>query len=147
MTYSNEPIEIDGKIFQPLLHLLYVEEPDFGCEGVPEDGAVCGSIVAEDAAGRRTMPIEEQTLFASRLDNDTWIGMTDGVLMLLDAKKHLSPLNEAEQMIAKARLLVAQSGLLVMQMLVFRASVRKCPRPPQYTKRFAADTHSAAVPR
>ena len=76
MTYSNEPIEIDGKIFQPLLHLLYVEEPDFGCEGVPE----------------------EQTLFASRLDNDTWIGMTDGVLMLLDAKKHLSPLNEAEQM-------------------------------------------------
>ena len=50
MTYSNEPIEIDGKIFQPLLHLLYVEEPDFGCEGVPEDGAVCGSIVAEDAA-------------------------------------------------------------------------------------------------
>lgn len=40
MTYSNEPIEIDGKIFQPLLHLLYVEEPDFGCEGVPEDGAV-----------------------------------------------------------------------------------------------------------
>ena len=61
MTYSNEPIEIDGKIFQPLLHLLYVEEPDFGCEGVPEDGAVCGSIVAEDAAGRRTMPIEEQT--------------------------------------------------------------------------------------
>ena len=84
MTYSNEPIEIDGKIFQPLLHLLYVEEPDFGCEGVPEDGAVCGSIVAEDAA--------------SRLDNDTWIGMTDGVLMLLDAKKHLSPLNEAEQM-------------------------------------------------
>ncbi len=98
MTYSNEPIEIDGKIFQPLLHLLYVEEPDFGCEGVPEDGAVCGSIVAEDAAGRRTMPIEEQMLFASRLDNDTWIGMTDGVLMLLDAKKHLSPLNEAEQM-------------------------------------------------
>lgn len=98
MTYSNEPIEIDGKIFQPLLHLLYVEGPDFGCEGVPEDGAVCGSIVAEDAAGRRTMPIEEQTLFASRLDNDTWIGMTDGVLMLLDAKKHLSPLNEAEQM-------------------------------------------------
>lgn len=98
MTYSSEPIEIDGKIFQPLLHLLYVEEPDFGCEGVPEDGAVCGSIVAEDAAGRRTMPIEEQTLFASRLDNDTWIGMTDGVLMLLDAKKHLSPLNEAEQM-------------------------------------------------
>ena len=51
MTYSNEPIEIDGKIFQPLLHLLYVEEPDLGCEGVPEDGAVCGSIVAEDAAG------------------------------------------------------------------------------------------------
>ena len=60
MTYSNEPIEIDGKIFQPLLHLLYVEEPDFGCEGVPEDGAVCGSIVAEDAAGRRTIPIGQR---------------------------------------------------------------------------------------
>lgn len=28
MTYSNEPVEIDGKIFQPLLHLLYVEEPN-----------------------------------------------------------------------------------------------------------------------
>ena len=50
MTYSNEPIEIDGKIFQPLLHLLYVEEPDFGCEGVPEDGAVCFAIGTPPAA-------------------------------------------------------------------------------------------------
>lgn len=98
MTYSSEPIEVDGQRFAPLLHLLYVEEPDFGCEGVPETGAVCGSVVAEDDAGRRTIPIEETLLFASRLDDNTWIGTVQGTLMLLDAKKHLLPLNEAEQM-------------------------------------------------
>lgn len=98
MMYSSEPIAVENQQFQPLLHLLYVEEPDFGCEGVPETGAICGSIVAEDETGRRTIPIEEQLLFASRLDDNTWIGTVQGNLMLLDTKKHLLPLNEAEQM-------------------------------------------------
>ena len=32
-----EPFDLNGSVFLPLAKLLYVEEPDFGCEGVPEE--------------------------------------------------------------------------------------------------------------
>ena len=33
-----EPFDVNGSIFRPRVRLLYVEEPEFGCEGAPEDG-------------------------------------------------------------------------------------------------------------
>ena len=78
-----EPIDINGSIFRPKLRLLYVEEPDFGCEGAPEDGAVYGSVVLEDKNGQRKVKIEESLLLASRLDDGMWIGTLSGHMVLV----------------------------------------------------------------
>ena len=39
---------------------------------------VYGSIVLEDKNGQRTVKMEEQQLFASRLDDGMWIGKLAG---------------------------------------------------------------------
>ncbi|MCD8356252.1 MAG: hypothetical protein LUE11_06740 [Clostridia bacterium] len=82
-----EPFDINGSVFRPLVKLLYVEEPDFGCEGVPEEGAVYGSIVLEDKNGQRTAKIEEKQLFASRLNDGMWVGKLAGRIVLLGKDK------------------------------------------------------------
>ena len=55
-------------------------------------------IVLEDKNGQRTVKIEEQQLFASRLDDGMWIGKLAGKTVLLDKRKqHIYQPNEAEQ--------------------------------------------------
>ena len=59
---------------------------------------VYGSIVLEDKNGQRTVKIEEQQLFASRLDDGMWIGKLAGKTVLLDKRKqYIYQPNEAEQ--------------------------------------------------
>ncbi len=92
-----EPIDINGSIFRPKLRLIYVEEPDFGCEGVPEGGAVYGSIVLEDKTGQRKVRIEQSLLFASRLDDGMWIGTLAGHMVLVGRDRQtVYELNDAE---------------------------------------------------
>ena len=91
-----EPFDLNGSVFRPLAKLLYVEEPDFGCEGVPEDGVVYGSIVLEDKNGQRTVKIEEQQLFASRLDDGMWIGKLAGKTVLLDSSIFISQMKRSK---------------------------------------------------
>lgn len=93
-----EPFDLNGSVVRPLAKILYVEEPDFGCEGVPETGDVFGSIVLEDKRGQRTVKILEEQLFASRFDDGMWIGKLAGKMILLDKhQQHIYQLNEAEQ--------------------------------------------------
>ncbi|MDO4287224.1 MAG: hypothetical protein Q4C40_05815 [Eubacteriales bacterium] len=93
-----EPFDINGSVFRPVAKLLYVEEPDFGCEDVPEDTAVYGSIVLEDKHGQRTVKIEEELLFASRLHDGMWVGKLARSMVLLGKdKKTVYQPNEAER--------------------------------------------------
>lgn len=79
-----EPFDVNGSIFRPRVRLLYVEEPEFGCEGAPEDGAVYGGVVVEDREGQRTVKIEQGLLLSSRLDDGMWFGSLAGKLVLVE---------------------------------------------------------------
>lgn len=93
-----EPFDLNGSVFRPLVKLLYVEEPDFGCEGAPEHGAIYGSVVLEDKNGQHTVKIEEKQLAACRFDDGMWIGKLAGKIVMLDKRKqHIYQPNEAEQ--------------------------------------------------
>lgn len=93
-----EPFDVNGSIFLPKIRLLYVEEPDFGCEGAPEHETVYGSVVLEDANGQRTVKIAEQTLRGGRLDDGMWVGRLAGKTVLVgrDRTTVYQP-SEAEQ--------------------------------------------------
>ncbi|MDO4173636.1 MAG: hypothetical protein Q4D42_02625 [Eubacteriales bacterium] len=93
-----EPFDINGSVFRPMAKLLHVEEPEFGCEDVPEDGAVYGSVVLEDKNGQRTVKIEQGQLFASRLNDGMWIGKLARSMVLLGRDKQtVYQPNEAER--------------------------------------------------
>ena len=53
---------------------MYIQEPDFGCEGAPEHAAAYGSVVLEDKDGQRTVKIEESILFSAQMTDDMWYG-------------------------------------------------------------------------
>lgn len=92
-----QPFLIDGTPFTPLCWLIQVDEPEFGCEGRPDGQPVCGSVHLLDRHGERTVPIEETTLFASRLDDRMWIGTYGGQIVLVSRRRDAAlPLNEAE---------------------------------------------------
>ena len=90
-----EPFDVNGSIFRPKGRLLYIEEPDFGCEGAPEKGPVYGSVVLEDKTGQRTVKIEESILFSGQM----WYGMLGGTTVFVgrDRQTVYQP-NEAELM-------------------------------------------------
>lgn len=94
-----EPFDVNGSIFRPMGRLLYVEEPDFGCEGVPEHETVYGSVVLEDKNGQRTAKIEEETLFSGQMNDGMWYGMLGRTLVLVgrDRQTVYQP-NEAERL-------------------------------------------------
>lgn len=92
-----EPFDVNGSIFRPKGRLLYVEEPDFGCEGAPEDGPVYGSVVVEDKNGQRTVKIEESILFSGQMNDGMWYGMLGRTLVLVGRDKAtVHQPNEAE---------------------------------------------------
>ena len=94
-----EPIDVNGSIFRPKGRLLYIEEPDFGCEGAPEKGPVYGSVVLEDKTGQRTVKIEESILFSGHMNDGMWYGMLGGTTVFVgrDRQTVYQP-NEAELM-------------------------------------------------
>ena len=44
-------IRLPGGLFRPLYYLTRVDEPEFGCEGRPEGGRICGRAYGFDAGG------------------------------------------------------------------------------------------------
>ena len=69
---------VDGRRFLPLFYLEQVDEPDFGCEGRPEQGEVCGCARGFTAEGEKLWQIEEKALWYSGFDDDQWAGMLAG---------------------------------------------------------------------
>ena len=94
------PYDINGSIFRPMGKLLLVEEPDFGCEGVPEEEPVYGSVVVQKRGEEKkhTVPIEENILFSGRMDDGMWYGILGGKMVLVDRdRKTVIAPNDAER--------------------------------------------------
>ncbi len=91
-----QPFMMDGAMFEPKAYLVLVEEPDFGCEGMPDDQPVCGSIRWMDAQGEHVTPIAETQLFASQLDDAMWIGRWKGETVLVTRKLCVLTMNDAD---------------------------------------------------
>lgn len=93
-----EPFDINGAVFRPKLRLIYVEEPEFGCEGAPDEGKIYGNIVLEDKTGQKKVKIEESQLYSSRLNDGMWIGKLAGHTVLIGRDKAtVYRLNDAEE--------------------------------------------------
>lgn len=71
-------IRLPGGLFRPLYYLTRVDEPEFGCEGRPEGGRICGRAYGFDAGGPRQWDIGEVELWRSGLDDDMWVGRWQG---------------------------------------------------------------------
>ena len=80
--------------FAPLYYLSRVDEPEFGCEGRPEQGKIYGHAYGFDAGGARQWEIEETALWCLGLDDGMWVGRWQGGYALLSAKGALRPLSE-----------------------------------------------------
>ncbi len=72
---------LEGKLFHPLVYLRRVDEPEFGCEGRPEEGPVCGTIWGYDRSGGKTWQIPDWIMEITGLDDRMWIGLLEGQLV------------------------------------------------------------------
>ena len=68
MTYSSEPIAVENQQFQPLLHLLYVEEPDFGCEGRPEGMEPVDRVLLKKGSNGEEIFVKERDALLYEMD-------------------------------------------------------------------------------
>lgn len=93
-----EPFDVNGSIFRPRARLLYIEEPDFGCEGAPEEGPIYGSVVVEDKNGQHTVKVEDRLLFGGQMKDGMWVGLLAGkTVMVARDKETVYQPNEDEQ--------------------------------------------------
>lgn len=89
-------IDLPEGRFMPLYYLNRVDEPEFGCEGRPEQGKIYGRAYGFDRSGARQWEIEEAALWRLRLDDGMWVGRWNGGYGLLDAKGNVRALSEAD---------------------------------------------------
>ncbi len=78
--------------FQPLIYLYRVDEPEFGCEGRPDGGAICGVAYGITPEGEQKWQVEERLLWSTGLDDGMWVGQMGDNYALLTAGKQLKPL-------------------------------------------------------
>lgn len=71
-------IPLPGGTFYPFYYLARVDEPEFGCEGRPEEGPILGRAYGYDAQGPRQWDIGEVDLWRGRLDDQMWVGHWQG---------------------------------------------------------------------
>lgn len=89
-------LSLSGGIFQPLLYLSRVDEPDFGCEGRPEGKKIYGRAYGRDAAGPRLWDLEEADLWRGGFDDGMWVGLWQGGYATLAGNStQPKPLSEA----------------------------------------------------
>ena len=73
-TAFSEGISLPEGQFTPIYYLSRVDEPEFGCEGRPEQGKIYGY----DKNGPHQWEIEETALWGAGLDDDMWVGRLSG---------------------------------------------------------------------
>ena len=74
----SEGIALPEGQFAPIYYLRRVDEPEFGCEGRPEQGKIFGRAYGYDRSGARQWEIEETALWSAGLDDDMWVGRLNG---------------------------------------------------------------------
>lgn len=87
-------IALQSGWFQPLIYLYRVDEPEFGCEGRPDGGAICGVAYGITLEGERKWQVEERLLWSTGLDDGMWVGKFGDSYALLTAGRQLKPLTE-----------------------------------------------------
>lgn len=60
--------------FLPVAYVVSVDEPDFGCEGRPENEVVYATLQAFTLQGVKHYRMEEQGLNQTQLYDDMWVG-------------------------------------------------------------------------
>ena len=60
--------------FKPVAYLVSVDEPEFGCEGRPEEGKVCARLQGITMKGTQSWKLDADKLEESGLYDDMWIG-------------------------------------------------------------------------
>lgn len=83
----------EGK-FMPLIYLRRVDEPEFGCEGRPDGGVICGTVYGVTPETERVWQVEEQLLWRTGLDDGMWVGRWRGGYALLSAAGRVRALDE-----------------------------------------------------
>lgn len=88
---------MDGAEFIPVAFVVRVEEPDFGCEGVPEGHGPQGTLLIQNAVGeKRLCPILQELLLHTRFDDGIWIGWRQGRCVLVRKNGAWFPVNALE---------------------------------------------------
>ncbi len=87
----------DGEPFAPICYIRWIEEPDFGCEGRPDGQSPCGTVCVLAEDGEKRLPIREDVLFRTRLDDRMWVAEQDGTVLLVSRRGVRIELNETER--------------------------------------------------
>ena len=74
----SEGISLPEGQFTPIYYLSRVDEPEFGCEGRPEQGKIFGRAYGYDKNGPHQWEIEETALWRAGLDDNMWVGRLNG---------------------------------------------------------------------
>ena len=61
-------------VFYPVFWIEEVQEPEFGCEGRPEDILITGTVIGRTPEEYLIFPVEEKLLYDSGLDDHMLLG-------------------------------------------------------------------------
>lgn len=75
MEKMKKGFKVQGKDFEPFCYVQRVDEPEFGCEGRPDNELVYGTITIINEKGTSVVKLEEKELWKSGLDDNMWIGV------------------------------------------------------------------------
>lgn len=81
------PFEVDGALFTPLAYVERMDLPDFGCEGRPEEEEPLGALWVVRPEGCRFLRVGERALLASDFQDDLWIGIQNGQMVLVPKER------------------------------------------------------------
>ena len=88
-------IPLPDGVFEPLFWLERVDDPEFGCEGRPEEGPIYGNAYGFDRNGRNRWKIEELALILGGFDDCMWVGRwQDGYALLRENQREIKPLKQ-----------------------------------------------------
>ena len=67
-------IKAEDGTFYPVFWIEEVQEPEFGCEGRPEDVLINGTVIGRTPEEYLIFPVEEKLLYNSGLDDHMLLG-------------------------------------------------------------------------
>ena len=96
-TLLRDGMMLPGGEFRPIAFFARVDEPEFGCEGRPDQGLILGYIYGWDRHGKREWALEESALWAGGFDDRMWIGrFRGGVAALKEGATTPAPLENGD---------------------------------------------------